>query len=63
MGVIIKKLKDQGLYDNTYIFFYSDHGGPFPRHKRAIYETGTKIPLVIKFPYNIKPNKKETTIC
>ena len=58
MGVIIKKLKDQGLYDNTYIFFYSDHGGPFPRHKRAIYETGTKIPLVIKFPYNIKPKQK-----
>jgi len=58
MGRIIKKLKDQGLYDSTYIFFYSDHGGPFPRHKRAIYETGTKIPLLIKFPSNIKPKQK-----
>ena len=58
MGTIIKKLKDQGLYDSTYIFFYSDHGGPFPRHKRAIYETGTKIPLLIKFPSNIKPKQK-----
>ena len=58
MGIIIKKLKDQGLYDSTYIFFYSDHGGPFPRHKRAIYETGTKIPLLIKFPSNIKPKQK-----
>ena len=57
MGLIIKKLKDQGLYDNTYIFFYSDHGGPFPRHKRAIYETGSKVPLIIKFPINIEPQE------
>ena len=33
-------------------FFYSDHGGPFPRHKRSLYETGIKVPLVIKFPYS-----------
>ena len=58
MGEIINKLKQQGLYDNTYIFFYSDHGGPFPRYKRAIYETGTKVPLVIKFPKSIKVKEK-----
>ena len=58
MGLIIKKLKDQGLYDNTYIFFYSDHGGPFPRYKRAIYETGSKVPLIVKFPSNIKVKEK-----
>ena len=58
IGIIIKKLKDQGLYENTYIFFYSDHGGPFPRYKRAIYETGSKVPLVIKFPQNIKVKEK-----
>ena len=61
MGLIIDKLKDQGLYQDTYIFFYSDHGGPFPRHKRAIYETGTKVPLVIKFPSNIKPKEKRNS--
>ncbi|MDG2147682.1 MAG: sulfatase [Flavobacteriaceae bacterium] len=58
MGEIINKLKQQDLYDNTYIFFYSDHGGPFPRYKRAIYETGTKVPLVIKFPKSIKVKEK-----
>ena len=58
MGLIIKKLKDQGLYDNTYIFFYSDHGGPFPRYKRSIYETGSKVPLIIKFPSNVKVKEK-----
>ena len=58
MGEIIDKLKDQGLYENTYIFFYSDHGGPFPRHKRAIYDTGSKVPLVIKFSKRIKVKEK-----
>ena len=58
MGKIIDKLKKQSLYDNTFIFFYSDHGGPFPRHKRAIYETGTKVPLIIKFPKGFKTEEK-----
>ncbi len=58
MGEIISKLKQQDLYDNSYIFFYSDHGGPFPRHKRAIYETGTKVPLIIKFPNSFMAKEK-----
>jgi arylsulfatase A-like enzyme len=61
MGLIINKLKEQGLYDNTYIFFYSDHGGPFPRHKRAIYETGSKVPMIVKFPLEIKPDQKRNS--
>lgn len=52
LGAIIDELKEQGLYDDAYIFFYSDHGGPFPRHKRAIYDTGTKVPMMIKMPKN-----------
>ena len=49
LGKIIQQLKDDGLYESSYIFFYSDHGGPFPRYKRAIYETGTKVPFMVKF--------------
>ncbi len=52
LGTVLKALKEDGLYDNSIIFFYGDHGGPFPRHKRALYETGTKVPMVIKFTGN-----------
>lgn len=52
LGEIIKDLKEDGLYENSIIFFYGDHGGPFPRHKRALYDTGVKVPLIIKFPDN-----------
>lgn len=48
VGVFIKELKDDGLYDDTIIFFYSDHGGPLPRQKREILDSGLKIPLLIK---------------
>lgn len=52
IGEIISDLKADGLYSKSIIFFYGDHGGPFPRHKRALYETGTKVPMVIKLPEN-----------
>lgn len=48
VGAFIKQLKEDGLYDNTIIFFYSDHGGPLPRQKREIYDSGLKVPFIIK---------------
>ena len=50
VGEIVKKLKEEGLYDQTIIFFYSDHGGALPWMKREILERGIHIPMVIKFP-------------
>ncbi|MAU70631.1 MAG: sulfatase [Pseudozobellia sp.] len=52
LGKVLDDLKEDGLYENSIIFFYADHGGPFPRHKRALYDTGVKVPLVVKFPEN-----------
>lgn len=49
IGEVIEQLKAEGLYENSIIFFYGDHGGPFPRYKRALYETGIKVPLIVKF--------------
>ncbi len=49
IGVIINQLKEDNLYDNTIIFFFSDHGGPFPRYKRSIYETGIRVPMLAKW--------------
>jgi len=50
IGDIIAQLKADGLYNNTIIIFYSDHGGPLPRQKREIYDSGLKVPLIIRFP-------------
>lgn len=50
VGELLQMLKEDGLYDNTIIFFYSDHGGTLPWMKREVLERGTHIPLVIRFP-------------
>ena len=49
LGDIVSQLKEDGLYDQTTIVFYSDHGGPFPRFKRALSDAGLRVPLVIKW--------------
>lgn len=51
-GALIKQLKDSGLYDNAYIFFYSDHGDGLPYVKREITKRGLHIPLIVKYPNN-----------
>ena len=50
VGEIIQKLKDDGLYENTIIFFYSDHGDGLPFVKRELYDRGLKVPMIIRFP-------------
>jgi uncharacterized sulfatase len=49
-GDHIQQLKDAGLYDNTIIFFWSDHGVGLPRAKRWLYDSGTHVPMVIRVP-------------
>ncbi len=53
VGQLIDELKKEGLYDDTYIFFFSDHGGNLPWMKREILERGTHIPFIIKHPKGI----------
>ena len=50
IGAVLEQLKEDGLLENTIIFFYSDHGGPLPRQKRLIYDSGLKVPLIIRYP-------------
>lgn len=50
LGIFIDDLKAKGLYDDTIIFFFSDHGGCIPRGKGYLYESGLRVPLIIHFP-------------
>ncbi|WP_338226858.1 sulfatase family protein [Algoriphagus taiwanensis] len=51
VGEVIAQLKEDGLYDNTIIFFYSDHGDGMPYFKRELYDRGLKVPLLVKAPW------------
>jgi len=50
VNFILRQLKDNGLFDDTIIFFYSDHGRGMPRHKRWLYDSGMQVPLIVYFP-------------
>ncbi len=50
IGKRLKKLEDEGLLDKTIIFFWSDHGGPLLRQKRAVSNSGLHVPLIVRFP-------------
>jgi len=50
VGELIAELEKENLLDQTIIIFYSDHGGPLPRGKREILDTGLKVPFIIRFP-------------
>ena len=54
VGEILKQLETAGLAENTIVFFYSDHGSGMPRHKRALFDSGMHVPLLIRFPDKYK---------
>ena len=47
---ILKKLRSDGLAENTIVFFFADHGTGLPRAKRWPYDSGLRVPLLIHFP-------------
>jgi N-sulfoglucosamine sulfohydrolase len=50
VGEILRQLEEDGLAEETIVFFFSDHGSGLPRHKRALLDSGMHVPLLIRFP-------------
>ena len=46
----LQQLEEEGLMDDTFIFYYGDHGGVLPGSKGYIYERGIHVPLVVHIP-------------
>ncbi len=51
VGVMLKELEGYGLLDSTIIVWYSDNGGPLPKGKREITNSGLKVPMLIRYPH------------
>ena len=50
VGKVIDELQESGLADDTIVFYYSDHGGPTPRGKRYLADTGVRVPMIVHVP-------------
>jgi arylsulfatase A-like enzyme len=47
---VIARLAKEGLLENTYVIFFTDHGISHARGKQFLYDEGTHIPLIIRGP-------------
>lgn len=50
VGQKMKELEDAGVLDNTVVVFWSDHGMGLPRGKRSCFDTGLRVPLIVRYP-------------
>ncbi len=50
VGAILSQLEEDGHADDTIVFFWSDHGDGVPRAKRSLYDSGLRVPLMIRVP-------------
>ena len=48
----LKKLEEDDLLEDTFVFYFGDHGGVLPRGKGYAYESGVHVPLVVRIPEN-----------
>lgn len=65
IGNVLNTLKEQGVYENTLIIFFSDNGGakassadnlPLRDFKHSVYEGGLRVPFIVSWPDKFKPS-------
>src|SRR4051812_32012130 len=54
VAVILAQLKEDGLEDDTIVFYYGDNGGVLPRSKRFAYDSGLHVPLIVRYGKNVR---------
>lgn len=54
VGAILKQLGTDKLEKNTIVCVLSDHGRPMIRGKNWLYDSGTRVPLIIYYPEGVK---------
>lgn len=73
LGLLLKKLDDWGIADNTILIFMSDNGkstginngvndlpynAGMKGYKNTVHEGGTRVPFFIRWPREFKPGKR-----
>ncbi len=55
VGQLLAQLEEDGLADETIVIWTTDHGDGLPRSKRELYDTGIKVPMIIRWPEQYRP--------
>lgn len=62
VGKILARLEQEGILDQTFIIFMTDHGISHARGKQFLYNEGTHIPFVVRGPGIEKSTIREDLI-
>jgi N-sulfoglucosamine sulfohydrolase len=54
VGVVLRRLEEDGLSENTIVVFFGDHGRAHVRGKQSLYEGGIHVPLIIRWPGEVE---------
>ena len=57
VGKVLERLDDEGLSQNTIVFFFGDHGRPHYRDKQWLYDGGIQVPLLVRWPPKMAPGE------
>ena len=49
-GGVLRQLEQDGLADDTIVFFFGDNGAGMPGCKKWVWESGLHVPLIVRFP-------------
>jgi len=53
IGMLLDRLSEAGMKENTLVIYLGDHGQDILRGKRTSYEGGTRVPLIMHCPPSI----------
>ncbi len=73
VGLVMQKLKDMGVDDNTIVLFTTDNGTevftwpdggqtPFAQSKGTVLEGGFRVPALLRWPGHVQPNSIQNGI-
>ena len=54
VGMLLECLRKSGKSDNTLVIYIGDHGAQFSRGKCSVYESGLRIPFIVRWPREAK---------
>ena len=62
IGELLQEIDDAGLRQSTIVVFWGDHGVGLARGKRWLYDSGVKVPIVVRWPGVIEPGSVRTDL-
>ncbi|MBN1642104.1 MAG: sulfatase [Anaerolineae bacterium] len=62
IGELLRVLDETGLAENTLLIFTSDHGASFLHGKATLYEGGTRVPWIMRWPSGIPARTRVTSL-